>query len=314
MIKLVFIFLMTWTIDGSDVAKVNGLKKEGEKAFKAGNYTLAAEKFSYLIDSMNIDDENAVLNLGHSYFQLGKNEEAQNQYMKLILSENEELKSIAYQQLGALSNDPKTLQKALSFFKSALKANPRNEDARYNYELIKKKLTEQQDQDQDQENKDDQQENEDQKDQEKQDQENQEGDQEGENEDGENQESEDQNEQSSEDQEGEGGEQDQNQENQQEGENDQEQEQQQNQEGQEGDQEEQQDQQNTDSQEGQENEEQEQQEGQAPPSTSDKLKEMNISEEKAKMILEALKNSEIQYIQQNRRRPTNNQSSDKPDW
>ena len=34
-------------------------------------------------------------------------------------------------------------------------------------------------------------------------------------------------------------------------------------------------------------------------SLSEKLKEMNISEEKAKMILEALKNKEIQYIQQN---------------
>ncbi len=51
-----------------------------------------------------------------------------------------------------------------------------------------------------------------------------------------------------------------------------------------------------------------------PPSTSDKLKEMNISEEKAKMILEALKNNEIQYIQQNRRKATKRKNNDKPDW
>ncbi len=53
---------------------------------------------------------------------------------------------------------------------------------------------------------------------------------------------------------------------------------------------------------------------QPKPSPSDKLKEMNISEEKAKMILEAMKNKEIQYIQQNRRKATKKKKSDKPDW
>ena len=41
---------------------------------------------------------------------------------------------------------------------------------------------------------------------------------------------------------------------------------------------------------------------------------MNISEEKAKMILEAMKNNEFQYIQQRKRKPTKQQDSDKPDW
>ena len=46
----------------------------------------------------------------------------------------------------------------------------------------------------------------------------------------------------------------------------------------------------------------------------DKLKEMNISPEKAEMILEALKNNEIQYVQQNKRKATKRKDSDKPDW
>jgi len=41
---------------------------------------------------------------------------------------------------------------------------------------------------------------------------------------------------------------------------------------------------------------------------------MNISEEKAKMILEAMKNNEIQYIQQNKRKAKNRKKSNKPDW
>ena len=53
---------------------------------------------------------------------------------------------------------------------------------------------------------------------------------------------------------------------------------------------------------------------QPAPSPSDKLKEMNISEEKAKMILEAMKNNEVQYIQQNKRKATKKKDNGKPDW
>jgi Ca-activated chloride channel family protein len=41
---------------------------------------------------------------------------------------------------------------------------------------------------------------------------------------------------------------------------------------------------------------------------------MNISPEKAQMILEALKNNEIQYVQQNKRKATKKKDSSKPDW
>jgi len=51
-----------------------------------------------------------------------------------------------------------------------------------------------------------------------------------------------------------------------------------------------------------------------PPSVSDKLKEMQMSEEKAKMILEAMKHQEIQYLQQNKRKATKPKDRSKPDW
>ena len=53
---------------------------------------------------------------------------------------------------------------------------------------------------------------------------------------------------------------------------------------------------------------------QPPMSRSEKLEELNLTEEKARMILEAMKNNEIQYIQQNRRKPTKRPDSNKPDW
>jgi hypothetical protein len=50
------------------------------------------------------------------------------------------------------------------------------------------------------------------------------------------------------------------------------------------------------------------------PSTAEKLKEMNISKEKAKMVLEAMENSEKQYLQQLRRRSSKKKDRNKPDW
>lgn len=46
----------------------------------------------------------------------------------------------------------------------------------------------------------------------------------------------------------------------------------------------------------------------------DKLKEMKISPEKAQMILEAMKNNEVQYVQQNKRKATKRKDRSKPDW
>ncbi|MEO9964270.1 MAG: hypothetical protein ABJF11_00685 [Reichenbachiella sp.] len=303
---ILLFFMVCFSASANDISRVNTLKKNAAAAFQAGNYEEAAAQYSYLIDSLLIDDERVVMNLGHAYYQLDKKDLAQAQYQKLVLSKDESLKSIAYQQLGALSNDPKTLQKALSYFKESIKSDPGNQDARYNYELVKKKLKEQQDQNQDNQdqNKDqDQEQDQENKDQQDQDQQDQE------------QQDQDQQDQQNQDQEGQD-QQDQEQQNKDQQEEEQsdeqkEEEQQQNDEGKEGKEEEQ-----PKPQEGEEGEEgEEKDKKEAPqPSPSDKMQEMNISEEKAKMILEALKNSEIQYIQQNRRKPTKRKDSDKPDW
>lgn len=64
----------------------------------------------------------------------------------------------------------------------------------------------------------------------------------------------------------------------------------------------------------QETEEEGEEMDEPPKSRSEKLEELNLTEEKARMILEAMKNNEIQYIQQNRRKPTKKPDSTKPDW
>ncbi|MES2732775.1 MAG: hypothetical protein V4714_13545 [Bacteroidota bacterium] len=48
--------------------------------------------------------------------------------------------------------------------------------------------------------------------------------------------------------------------------------------------------------------------------TAQKLKQMNLTEEKARMILDAMKNNEVQYLQQRRREKTQKTDKGKPDW
>ncbi len=45
-----------------------------------------------------------------------------------------------------------------------------------------------------------------------------------------------------------------------------------------------------------------------------KLQKMNMSQEKAQMLLDAMKNQEVQYLQQNKRKASKPREKGKPDW
>ena len=45
-----------------------------------------------------------------------------------------------------------------------------------------------------------------------------------------------------------------------------------------------------------------------------RLKDLNLSEEKAKMVLDAMRNQEIQFLQQQQRKAKKRQEKGKPDW
>ncbi|WKV12388.1 tetratricopeptide repeat protein [Marivirga harenae] len=277
------------------IAKANAAKERAQQALKNGNYEKVVEHYTYLLDSLGYESPEAELNRAHAYFQLKDTVNAFDAYRRVSDVENAKLKSRSMLQMGNLSEMQKEYESALSFFKEALKADPSNSKARYNYELLKKKMQEQEKQNQDQ-NQDQNQEN---KDQEEQDQENKDQ-QNKENQDSENQKQDENQEKSQEDKESE--------------------------EQQQKDDAEQQDGEQNKEEKGKEQEEQKQQEQKEgeeqkdgeeqdmKPSAKQKLEEMNISEEKAQMILEALRNKESQYFQQLRKKATKKQDSGKPDW
>lgn len=287
--------------DLDKIAKVNKAKKEAKKAYIEQNYQLAHDTYKFLIDSLGVREDEVLLDFAHTQYQLKDTTNAVNNYQQLAQSANSNIASVAEQQLGQVFFDKKQYEPALDHYKNALRKNPSNEDARYNYELLKKLIQEQKDQEQ---NQDQNQQNQDQQNKDNQDQNKDQQNKDEQNKDKENKEQQNKEEQQKQDE-------------QQQKEQEQKDQQQQDQEKKDGqedkDKEQKEEQKDQQQQEGEKSEEEKKKE-QPQPTPSDKLKEMNISEEKAKMILEAMKNNEIQYIQQNKRKATKRKSSDKPDW
>jgi len=280
--SMLLIALATMAIDPVKIGKINTLKKEARDAYLKGNFKTAINKYRYLIDSLNVQEDEVTLNLAHAYFLAKDTANAISNYQTATASSNNSIRSKAQNQLGVLANRKGNLEQALTHLKEAIKSDPTNTEARYNYEMVKKKLEEkkkQEEQKKQNENKQDQQQNkEQQKEQQKQEQQQKEQEQK-----------------------------EQQQKEQKEKEKQKQEQQQKEQENKEKEQQEKEQQ-----EEDKENKEQEKKD--IPPSVSEKLQQMQMSEEKAKMILEAMKNQEIQYLQQNKRKATKPRNKNKPDW
>ncbi len=282
-------------IDINKIARINKLKKEAETAYRNGEYDKAIAAFSTLIDSLGVAEDPLFLNLANAFFHKNDTLNAAKNYSKALESKDSHIRSLAHQQLGIIQQQQNKMKEALTNFKAALLADPTNEDARYNYELLKKLMKEQQNQQQQnkEDKKDQKQDNK--KDQQNKDQQQNKKDQQKDQQQKQDQQQKDQ--------------QQQNQQQKQDKQNQQKQDQQQKSENKQGDKKDQQQQAKP------ENTEEKGKEMNKPPmSRAEKLKELNLTEEKARMILEAMKNQEIQYIQQNQRKPKKRPDNNKPDW
>ncbi|MAJ50185.1 MAG: hypothetical protein CMB82_01030, partial [Flammeovirgaceae bacterium] len=158
--KFTILFLWLLANDPNDIALINSFKADAEKSFLAKDFSKAINQYKFLIDSLNVNEDAIHLNLGHAYHQMGDTAQARISYNQASLSNNTNLKSIAYQQLGVISKSNKNLKESLAYLKASIKANAANSDAKYDFELVKKLMRKSQDkenkEDQNQENKEDQ--------------------------------------------------------------------------------------------------------------------------------------------------------------
>lgn len=272
--------LLLVSVDPATVKKINSAKSAAEKAFKDGDYPTAVRHYQYLVDSLGINEDEVTVNLANALYLAKDTANAFARYQSVTGSPKTDIKSKAFQQLGIMANQQGRPEEALNFFKQSIKAEPTNDDARYNYEMLKKKLDEKkkQEEEKQQQNKDDEKQdpqNQDQQNKEKQEKEQK--DQQKKDEQNKDEQQKDQEQKEKEEKE------------------------KQEKEQQEKEQEEQQDKKDAEKEE-------------MPNLDREKLEQMKISEEKARMILEAMKNQEKQYLQQQKRKPTQSRDRNKPDW
>ncbi|WP_276373541.1 tetratricopeptide repeat protein [Chryseolinea sp. H1M3-3] len=142
--KFILVSILAFLIiDPTKIAKINSAKKEAREAYMKGEYKKAAAVYAYLADSLEVREDEVMLNLAHSHFQNKDTANAIPAYQSLTASAQGHIRSKAQQQLGILNHQQGKLKEALGHFKEAIKADNSNVDAKYNYELLKKKLDEQ---------------------------------------------------------------------------------------------------------------------------------------------------------------------------
>lgn len=138
--------LLSWFGGGgiSHIAQANELIKKAEYAYQHKDYAAAAKHYTMLVDSLNEGGERAVLNLAHSHYHIADTARASDYYHRLLGASNMAIRSVANQQLGLMAAQRQDLENALSYMKAALRADPTNNLARHNYIKIKKLKNQQQ--------------------------------------------------------------------------------------------------------------------------------------------------------------------------
>ena len=307
--KLVALLLILVAIDLPDVnkiAKINKLKEEASAAYAAKRYTVAINRYQTLIEQFNEKDDKLQLNLAHAYYHQTPDSVAFKEYAKLKYAQDTYVRSIAEQQMGNIAMKTQKLQEALEHYKSALKADAKNESARKNYELVKKMLEQQKKQNQNQQNQENKKENQDEnkKDQEQQNKDNQENKQNKEQNKKQQQKEEQQKKEQQEQQKKE-------QEKQEQQKKEQEKKQKEAQGGEKKDANGDKKEAERDDKSKEKGKEKEQSKSQL---RSERLQQMNMTEDQAKMVLDAMKSTEVQYLQQSQKRAGKKSDKTKPDW
>ncbi|WP_299754298.1 tetratricopeptide repeat protein [uncultured Pontibacter sp.] len=124
----------------SVITRINQYAAEAAVAYNQQDYAEAIAAYKYLLDDLEVDDDQLRLNLAHSYYQAGLLPQATAAYQYLADHPTMYLRALAHLQLGNIHTKQKNYKRALALYKQALVVEPANDAARYNYELLKKYL------------------------------------------------------------------------------------------------------------------------------------------------------------------------------
>ena len=110
-------------------------------AYRQGDYDKAIELYSELL-AKNTDDKNIKFNLGGAFYKKGTLNSAKSGFEDALTLEAPKAKSRAYYNMGNTLFKMNKPEKSLEAFKYAMKFDPEDEDAKFNYEFVKSMLEE----------------------------------------------------------------------------------------------------------------------------------------------------------------------------
>lgn len=148
---------------------------DARKSYENGQFEEALRKYERIL-AQHPDWEEAHFGKGAALYKTDRIDEALREFEMAIPSKNPIRKSAALYNMGNALLKSDRLEESLKFYKRALELNPRDYDAKHNFELVRQMMQQQQEQQpqqQDQSDKQDQQnqdEKQDQQDQQKNDQ------------------------------------------------------------------------------------------------------------------------------------------------
>jgi len=146
MMLKIFLFIQFFTnfwFYFNKIEDSNTLKIKAAEAYKTHYYNEAINYYEKLLIQYEPNSDAIKLNLAHSYYKAQSYDAAAKLYTELSLSSDQSIRSTALCQLGVIQHRTKRYKLAIYYFKEALRVNPNNTIAAYNYELLKVTLQKQ---------------------------------------------------------------------------------------------------------------------------------------------------------------------------
>jgi tetratricopeptide (TPR) repeat protein len=110
---------------------------QAQRSFRLQEYQDAAKSYEIMLKNSYFPPEEVVQNYAQTLFLAKDTSNAKKKYLQLVALQKSTGSSTTYAQLGLLACWQKDSGQALILFRQALKINPENEIARFNYELLR---------------------------------------------------------------------------------------------------------------------------------------------------------------------------------
>ena len=143
-IKTLVLLLSVLAFSAVNAAGIKGKVDSGNKMYKKENYEGALSKYQ---DAQIDEPEHPVLhfNTGDALYKSEKYEEAIKSYEKASYSKDIELQAKSYYNIGNSLYKSGKMPEAIQYYQKSLELNPKDQDAKYNIEFVRKKIKEQMD-------------------------------------------------------------------------------------------------------------------------------------------------------------------------